>query len=604
MARTGDTGNQSGGDPAGGAPTRARSRAIAAAGLAALTGAALLVRVWGIGFPPYHGDEGWNYVIPAVNYFSGDFNPHHFHNPTLTSYLMYGLYYLWYLAGSAAGSFHAPIDMLAQYQYTPLPFYVLGRLVSVTLGALTVPVVFAVARRVYGRRAAWLAALFMAFAFLHVRDSHFAVSDVPLTFWVMLCVLFALRWQQGAGDRAWLNSIWAGLCLGLAMATKYTAVSLCLTIACAGLVNGSPVFGRHPLRAVVGESPGRRSLLVLGGMGCAVLGAFLACPYCFLDLDSVRASFRAISENAQAGFLGERLSELTGFPYYLATLGWGLGWPLLALGLGGAVMAAWRNRREDWLLLTFPVVLYVLQATQVMVYARFIIPAIPFLAVFAGSAADRLVNALAVPVGDLPRTAGGGAHRAAPALAAVLVVALAWPVTSAARADYLFTQPDTRDLALDWLQGHVDAEASIAREWQTPCLSSPGEPCPGGGGYVFNAELIPRIGLGTYPLSYYRERHVDYLVASSYVWPVPAYDIDRERVRAQLYRDLEAQAELAAAFRPYAGDTDAGEPPFVNDMIYGPATSLFDLERLGPTIKIYRLRDTGAVMRPDLPRPR
>jgi hypothetical protein len=110
--------------------------------------------------------------------------------------------------------------------------------------------------------------------------------------------------------------------------------------------------------------------------------------------------------------------------------------------------------------------------------------------------------------------------------------------------------------------------------------------------------------LGTYPLSYYRERHVDYLVASSYVWPVPSYDIDVERVRAQFYRDLDDQAELAAVFRPYAGDTDAGEPPFVNDMVYGPATSLFDLERLGPTIKIYRLRDTGAAVRPDLPRPR
>jgi hypothetical protein len=281
-----------------------------------------------------------------------------------------------------------------------------------------------------------------------------------------------------------------------------------------------------------------------------------------------------------------------------------LGWPLLALGVGGAVMAAWRNRREDWLLLMYPVVLYVLQATQVMVYARFIIPAIPFLAIFAGSATDRLVSTLTAPAGSLPRTAGDQVRRTVLALAAVAVAALAWPVTSVARADYLFTQPDTRDLALDWLQRHVDADALIIREWQTPCLPSLDQACPGSGGYVFNAELIPRVGLGTYPLSYYRERHVDYLVASSYVWPVPSYDIDVERVRAQFYRDLDDQAELAAVFRPYAGDTDAGEPPFVNDMVYGPATSLFDLERLGPTIKIYRLRDTGAAVRPDLPRPR
>ena len=39
------------------------------------------------------------------------------------------------------------------------------------------------------------------------------------------------------------------------------------------------------------------------------------------------------------GFLGLRLTDQSGWLFYLGTLGWGLGWPLLALGLVGLVGA-------------------------------------------------------------------------------------------------------------------------------------------------------------------------------------------------------------------------------------------------------------------------
>jgi len=40
-------------------------------------------------------------------------------------------------------------------------------------------------------------------------------------------------------------------------------------------------------------------------------------------------------------------------------------------------------------------------------------------------------------------------------------------------------------------------------------------------------------------------------------------------------------------FKPYIGET---APPFIFDQIYGPATSLSELERPGPIIKIYKLK--------------
>src|SRR5207245_2101204 len=46
------------------------------------------------------------------------------------------------------------------------------------------------ARELFSRRVALVAAGFLAVAFLHVRDSHFGVTDVPVTF-LTVCAFWA-----------------------------------------------------------------------------------------------------------------------------------------------------------------------------------------------------------------------------------------------------------------------------------------------------------------------------------------------------------------------------------------------------------------------------
>jgi 4-amino-4-deoxy-L-arabinose transferase-like glycosyltransferase len=545
----------------------ASRRALA---LLALTVLALSVRLWGITFPPYHGDEGYNYVIPAVTYFSGDLNPHRFDNPTLLSYMFNALYRVWY----SAGGFDSPEVFIAQLQRTPEPFYVMARVLVALLGALTVPLVWATARRVYGPRAGWLAALFLAVAFLHVRDSHFAVSDVPVTFWLVACAYMAVCWQDAAREQGWFYALAAGLALGLAMGTKYTAAYFYLPLVWAGVA----VHNDHPDTTVV------RVGMLVAAMSWAFVTFMATCPYCFADLDTAEVSLRSMYTGGVQGFLGLRLTELTGWEFYLGTLGWGLGWPLLGLSVMGMLLAIVRRHRADWILLLYPIGLYLIQGNQRMVFARFILPAVPFLAIFAAYAVDRLAGAFA---------RGPGLARAArPALALFVAGVLAWPVVSSLRMDYLLTQPDTRDQALAWVDLHIPPGSRVVREWHTPCLVSYDRLCPGYAEPVYDAELIPRAGLGTHPLSYYREQGVEYLLISSYVYNVPFYDIDSERLRVEFYRDLAQQAVLVAIFRPY-DDPDRPEPPYLSDMAFGPTTGLFDLERPGPIVKVYWLAPSG-----------
>jgi hypothetical protein len=245
--------------------------------------------------------------------------------------------------------------------------------------------------------------------------------------------------------------------------------------------------------------------------------------------------------------------------------------------------AAARRRREDWILLPYPIVLYLLQGNQRMVFARFILPAVPFLAIFAAYAVDRVVTGVA----SVARGPGAAWVRR-PVLALLAAGALAWPAASSLRADYLLTQTDTRDQALAWITLHVPPDSRVMREWHTPCLVTYDRMCAGQTGPYYDAELIPRAGLGTHPLSYYRERDVEYLIISSYVYNVPFYDVDRERVRVEFYRDLGRQALLVAAFRPY-DDPARPEPAYLSDLAYGPISELFALERPGPIVKVYWL---------------
>ena len=85
------------------------------------------------------------------------------------------------------------------------------------LAAATVLIVYHIGMR-WGARHALLAAGLMAVLPLHVRYSHFVLTDTPLTFFVALTFLLSLL----AHERATLGSFAAaGVAAGLAAATKY-----------------------------------------------------------------------------------------------------------------------------------------------------------------------------------------------------------------------------------------------------------------------------------------------------------------------------------------------------------------------------------------------
>ena len=85
------------------------------------------------------------------------------------------------------------------------------------------------------------AAALLSLAFLHVRDSHFGVTDVPMTFLVLVAFLFIVRLSESGETR---DLIAAGVAAGLATSTKYNAALIALPALLVIFTDSSACAGR------------------------------------------------------------------------------------------------------------------------------------------------------------------------------------------------------------------------------------------------------------------------------------------------------------------------------------------------------------------------
>ncbi len=292
-------------------------------------------------------------------------------------------------------------------------YYLLGRGVSAAFGVGTVFLLYAFGKQAYSRSAGLLGAAFLAFSVLHVRDSHFFTTDVPMTFFLVLLMLLALRIAEGAGIRTWVV---AGFVAGLAITTKQTSLIFFPVLLLAHLV--ASFRGRSGLRAIREEILSAdfwKPLLLFAAV--AVVTALVMNPYPLIApreyLDSLIVHFRNIKGAEQRNWVFQFTG--TTFSYWFTNLLWfGMGPLPLFAGLLGSFWALARRRTADVLILFFLALYLGTIGVGFMKYIRYAIPIIPFLALLGG----RLLA-------DLHDRFQGGARTAVRAIAAAVLVSSA-----------------------------------------------------------------------------------------------------------------------------------------------------------------------------------
>jgi len=411
--------------------------------LVAIVAAGLAVRFWGLkfGLPVVYSRPDELLLIGVViGFFRGDPNPHFFEYPTLYLYVLAGVYCLFFARAMLAGLVRDSAEFAASFKVNFVPFFLAARATAALLGGATVALVHAIARPLFGVTAGLLAALFMAVAFLHVRDSHYATTDVPMVFFVAAAMLAIVRVHC---YRRAFDARLAGVLAGCAMGVKYNAVMLVLPMA---IVEGIHAWQlRRDWRRLLRETHLFRMA------ACCILMFLAGSPYLLLDYGRALHDLRSLQASTSMGMTPPELLG-RGWTYHLPhSLWYGVGWPMLISALAGMVWMAARHPGTALVLGSFPLAYYVVAGAGYNVFVRYMIPVVPFLCIFAGYFVASMASAL------------GRTMRLRPAwVAAVVGLAVAaLPAWNVVRFDRLLMQEDSRIEAGRWLMENVPAGASM-----------------------------------------------------------------------------------------------------------------------------------------------
>jgi len=393
---------------------------------------------WGFPFSLHCDEYG---MIARVQRMTAErsWDPKFYSYPALPEYLMVSTALLLKAAG-------APLQQAELYLF--------GRGMAAAFGTATVALIYVAARAAFGPGEAVFAALLLAFNVLHVRNSHFTSRDVPIGFWTALTTLAALRLLRRG---SWKAAVAAGAAGGLAAATKYNGALALIMLPLAAALTSRPLSWR------------RRAGMTFAGGLVAVLVFLAAAPYTVLARDGFDAAFSYEFNYVRGIIRPEWSHEFDGTRPYLYHLLNNLPFsagPLAALAmLGGALFAAIRHRREDLVLLSFPLLYFAAIGGWHIKFMRYLLPMVPQLCLLA-----------ALPLAWLWRAGQRGWSR--PAAAAGQIAAMTVTVSAALYAlAYLnvFFTPDARIQAVDWARANLGAGHTVLTEpspWEQPQVGS------------------------------------------------------------------------------------------------------------------------------------
>ncbi|MEO5895988.1 MAG: glycosyltransferase family 39 protein [Vicinamibacterales bacterium] len=537
--------------------------------LAAILAAAAVLRLYPIwfGLPHLYARPDEEVAVgKAVGVIlRGEFNPKFFHWPSLTFYLFAALFGITRLLRRVAGLDPA---------LTGAQHLVIARACVACAGTATVYVLYRIARRVGDqtgvrpgsnqgqtgvrpgsdpKSTGLIAALFLAVAVLHVRDSHFAMTDILMTLFVTISLALVLRGTDSEDRRLlWFGA--AGAAGGLAASTKYNGAAVLAAMAGAQIVLWSPSWrGVLSIRSWIPS-------LVFGALFAAAF--VIATPFAILDYTSFKSDlvydFTHLS-------LGHTIDLGIGWIYHAThSLPYGTGFAVFGAAFVGLVPLVRHHPRHAFVLLVFFATFYIGIGNGRTVFFRYVLPLVPLVCLFAAvavrHAAEWLSRRFRIQRGVV--------------IASLSLLVAAPSAVNAVWFDVVLARRDTR---------------AIAREWLVPQLTPASTLHDAGGEYA-------RLDLGG--LRYHRwyfDESADsfgHPVGETPDWlvlpesPVSSYTSVPLALRLLAARDY----DLVKVIRG-TGTRRSVAMYDQQDAFFMPFSGFSSVDRPGPTLRIYRRRN-------------
>jgi YYY domain-containing protein len=419
-------------------------------------------------------------------------NPHFFAYGTFPLYLLAAVYHtLAWLTHATGGRFVPPGGgAWDDFDHVTL----VGRALSALFDTGSVVLVGLLGRRLSRPWVGLLAAGLVAVLPFEVQVAHFYAVDTVLAFFVLLTLLASVRLAQGQRTRlgvfpwgVWGDGLLVGLALGLAIATKVSALPLVAPVGLAVVLRWRRAGADDAL------------LAVLGIAAAAILAFAVTSPYALIDWHTFRTQINeqtALSQGKLDYPYVRQFAGLTPYVYQIQQLllyDMGLLPGLLALaGAGWAAWRVWRRWDDDWLVIvSWLIVYFAVIGSAYTKFTRYMLPIFPLLALCGAAALVALAASgerwLAVHAAGPPAQTGGrmrdwagmralrsltavyGTRWWRVAIAAIGLTVLATSAFLALALDNIYSAPNTRVQASEWIYDHVAPGATVTNEvWDDP----------------------------------------------------------------------------------------------------------------------------------------
>ena len=222
-----------------------------------------------------------------------------------------------------------------------------GRAVSALADVAAILIVYLIGRSVWSRGVGVLAAGLVAFSVIHIQLSHFFAVDTLMSLFATATLYFLIRVARWG---RYSDSALAGLCIGLALATKVSVAPILAAYVVAHFIYVTGLAPNSPRRQIAffdRMSAGVKASLF--GLVLIVGTVLVVQPYAFLDWSRFYGDFVEQSEMVRRIRdypYTRQYIDTTPYLYHVQQLAtWGLGIPLGVIVWAGSVYVAMKGMR-------------------------------------------------------------------------------------------------------------------------------------------------------------------------------------------------------------------------------------------------------------------
>jgi len=283
-------------------------------------------------------------------------------------------------------------------------------------------------------------------------------------------------------------------------------------------------------------------------------------------------TIKAHLDYGSSGYKGLQMAPVNGWAFYGYVLGWGVGWLMILVIILALVSLVRHPNRKMLILLAFPLALFIYMGAQKIVFARFILPAIPLLVVLVAI--------------QLVKWEGKWSFWQKHPIASwsgIIALLITQPLINAVWFDHLLTLPDTRELATEWFTQEFPLNTPITAESysilpNTVFLDTD---------WPYDVKNLSTSDQMDYGIEHYLAQPYDIIILSNFTSGRIREELSEETVRQKQLDRLQQEAILIKEFNPYRPNYNGW---FYLDELYGPAGETLQRIQAGPWLRIYKIK--------------